>query len=88
VFDGQWGALDYALASPSLAARVTGATAWHTNADEPSVLGYETAFKSDAQIAGLYAPDPFRASDHDPIIVGIDLLATPADDPPHHATPP
>ncbi len=72
-FDGQWGSLDHALASASLAAQVTGVTTWHINADEPPVLGYETAFKSAAQRATLYAPDPFRSSDHDPVLVGIRL---------------
>ena len=72
-FDGQWGSLDHALASASLAAQVTGVTTWHINADEPPVLGYETAFKSAAQRATLFAPDPFRSSDHDPVLVGIRL---------------
>ena len=72
-FDGQWGRLDYAFASPSLAAQVTGAAAWHINADEPSVLDYETSFKSTAQLSELYAPSPFRSSDHDPLLVGFDL---------------
>lgn len=68
VFGGQWGSLDYALASPSLAARITGATAWTVNAPEPSVLDYNTEGASDQ----LYAPDYYRFSDHDPIVVGID----------------
>lgn len=73
VFDGQWGSLDHALATSSLATQVTGVTTWHINADEPTVLGYESAFKSPAQRAALYAPDPFRSSDHDPVLVGITL---------------
>lgn len=73
VFDGQWGSLDHALASPSLAAQVTGAAAWAINADEPGVLDYNTDFKSAGQIASLYAPDAFRSSDHDPLVVGLDL---------------
>jgi uncharacterized protein len=77
VFDGQWGSLDYALASRSLDAQVVGTAAWHTNADEPTVLDYNTNFKSPSQIVDLFAPDAFRASDHDPLIVGIDLDATP-----------
>ncbi len=78
VFDGQWGSLDHALASKSLASQVTGVTTWHINADEPTVLGYETAFKSAAQRAALYAPDPFRSSDHDPVLVGITLRSASA----------
>ena len=50
-FDGMWGSLDHALASPSLAAQVRGVITWHVNADEPPVLGYETAFKTPAQQA-------------------------------------
>lgn len=75
LFDAQLGSLDHALASASLAAQVTGVTVWHINADEPPVLGYESAFKSPAQRASLYAPDPFRSSDHDPVLVGIRLQA-------------
>lgn len=74
VFDGQWGYLDHALASPSLRAQVTGAGDAHHNADEPTVLDYNTDFKSPAQIAALYAPDRFRTSDHDPVLVGIELV--------------
>ena len=72
-FDAQWGSLDHALASPSLASQVVGTTTWHINADEPPVLGYETAFKTPGQRVSLFAPDPFRSSDHDPILVGITL---------------
>ncbi len=74
-FAGQWGALDHALASATLAPQVTGAAAWHVNADEPRVLDYATAFRSEAQLTLLYAPDPFRSSDHDPLLVGLSLDA-------------
>ena len=73
VFDGQWGRLDYVFASPSMAAQVTGAAAWHTNADEASVLDYNVNFKSPGQIVDLFAPDAYRASDHDPVLAGLDL---------------
>jgi uncharacterized protein len=72
-FDGQWGTLDYALASASLAPQVAGAAKWHINADEPNVLDYNTNFKSAGQIVSLYAPDQFRVSDHDPALVGLSL---------------
>jgi predicted extracellular nuclease len=77
VFDGQWGSLDHALASATLAGQADGAAAWAINADEPSVLDYNVDFKSVGQIASLYAPDAFRSSDHDPLIVGLTLNATP-----------
>ena len=73
VFDGQVGSLDHALATSSLAAQVTGAEKWHINADEPSVLDYNTDFKSAGQIISLYNADPYRSSDHDPVIVGLNL---------------
>lgn len=73
VFDGQLGYLDYALAGTSLAEDVTGAEHWLINADEPTVLDYNTEFKSADQVAELYAPDAYRSSDHDPVVVGLDL---------------
>ncbi|MEV4262430.1 ExeM/NucH family extracellular endonuclease [Kribbella sp. NPDC049584] len=77
VFDGQWGYLDYVLASGSLAAQVTGAGDAHHNADEPSVLDYNTDFKTASQLASLYAPDRFRTSDHDPVLVGLNVDVPP-----------
>jgi hypothetical protein len=74
LFDGQLGYLDTALASPTLASQVTGTTVWHINADEPDLLDYDTSFKSDGQDA-LYEPNAYRSSDHDPVIVGLDLAA-------------
>ncbi len=81
VRQGQAGYLDHALASPSLTAQVTGASDWHINADEPRALAYFEAFrngdrrtlKSADQLQSLYRADPFRASDHDPIVVELKL---------------
>lgn len=75
VFDGQWGYLDHALASSSLDGQVVDVLEWHINADEPSALDYNMDFKSTGQVASLYSADTFRTSDHDPIIVGINLTA-------------
>ena len=71
-FDGQFGYLDYGLSSPTLTDQITGTTDWHINADEPDLLDYDTSFKSAGQDA-IYAPDPYRASDHDPVVVGLEL---------------
>jgi len=73
LFDGQLGYLDYALASPGLVGEVTGTTVWHINADEPDLIDYDTSFKQPAQDA-IYAPDAYRSSDHDPVIVGLNLI--------------
>ena len=73
-FDGQWGYLDHALASPALGPQVTGVAELHINADEPSVLDYNDDFKSEGQLASFYAPDAFRVADHDSIVVGSGSL--------------
>lgn len=69
-FFGEQGALDHIFASEELAGLVTGAAEWHTNADEPVFLDYNTDFVDPAFFGN---EDPYRASDHDPIIVGVDL---------------
>ncbi|HUQ43996.1 MAG TPA: ExeM/NucH family extracellular endonuclease [Candidatus Limnocylindria bacterium] len=76
VFDGQNGYLDHALSNATLTGQVTGATEWHINADEPTILDYDTTFKPAAQDA-LYEPNQYRVSDHDPVLVGLDLNAPP-----------
>ena len=51
---------------------MTGAAAWHINADEPDLIDYDMTFKLPAQDA-LYAPDAYRSSDHDPVVTGLQL---------------
>jgi predicted extracellular nuclease len=80
VFQGQSGYLDHALASASLAGQVTGVTEWHVNADEPIVLDYNTEFKTTNQVNTFYDDGPYRSSDHDPVLVGLDLNASPTVD--------
>ena len=72
VFDGQLGYLDHALANPGLLDEVTGVTVWHINTDEPSLIDYDMTYKEEAQDE-IYAPDPYRSSDHDPVIAGLDV---------------
>jgi predicted extracellular nuclease len=72
VFDGQLGTLDYALVTRSLLNQVAGLTIFHINVDEPDLLDYDMSFKLPAQDA-LYEPLPYRVSDHDPIIVGLNF---------------
>lgn len=70
VFDGEAGYLDHALANADLAAQVAGTAHWHINADEPFVIDYNTEFKPQ----DLYTDSPYRSSDHDPVIVGLQLV--------------
>ncbi|WP_404311863.1 amidohydrolase family protein [Agrococcus terreus] len=72
VFDGMLGYLDYGLADADLVSSVVGAAAWHANTDEPGLIDYTMEFKQDAQDA-LWAPDAYRASDHDAVVIGLDL---------------
>jgi predicted extracellular nuclease len=65
--------LDHALATQSAVAQVSGAADFHINADEPSVLDYNTNFKSPQQVTSLFAADAYRTSDHDPVLVGLSL---------------
>jgi predicted extracellular nuclease len=78
VFDGEAAYLDHALASASLDAQVAGATEWHVNADEPVVIDYNTDGKSAAGIA-LIADHAYRSSDHDPVVISLNLTPTFAD---------
>jgi predicted extracellular nuclease len=72
VFDSQLGYLDHGLANAALLPQVTGTTAWHINADEPDIIDYDMSFKQDAQDA-LWEPTAYRSSDHDPVVVGLQL---------------
>ena len=87
LFDGQLGHLDYAFASASLASQVAGAGAWHINADEVPLFDYndevfdspgEANFEEKPDGSALVPPrvvfqpaSPFRAADHDPVLVGL-----------------
>ncbi|MEV4758850.1 ExeM/NucH family extracellular endonuclease [Micromonospora sp. NPDC049559] len=68
VFGGESGSLDHALASPSLASRVTGVDIWQINAVESFAFQYDG-------LPAFYDPNPYRASDHNPIVVGISTAA-------------
>ncbi len=86
VFDGQLGYLDHALASPSLLRQVTGVTGWYINADEPPLFDYndgvrdpgEREFERKSTALPVYEADAFRSSDHDPVIIGLQLGKDPA----------
>jgi len=67
LYYGQCGSLDHAMATKSLADDVTGIATWHINADEPRFLDYNQEHNPKS----LYKADPFRSSDHDPVLIGI-----------------
>ena len=73
VFDGLWGSLDHAISSASLTSQVSGAVKWGINAEEPTVLDYNVEFKSTSQQTSFYASDAYRSSDHNPVLIGLNL---------------
>lgn len=79
VFDGFNGVLDHGLVNAALFPQVAGYTEWHINADEPTALDYNLEFKSPDQQTSLYSPGPYRSSDHDPLLIGLDLSSPCAD---------
>lgn len=70
---GGAGNLDHAIADANLYSKVKKAFSWHINADEPTVLDYNEEYKTDAQKALFFSEDAYRSSDHDPVIVDLDL---------------
>jgi len=61
VFDGMAGRLDHALVDPAMRAHVKGAEEWHVNADEADFFDPKNE----------HSPGPWRASDHDPVLLGL-----------------
>ncbi len=81
MFNGLSGSLDHALGNAALMPLVSGSGKWHINADEPVHLDYNLENKSpltcttSCKTLDNFSASPFRASDHDPVLVGLNLLA-------------
>ena len=69
-FDGMVGSLDHVLASPAANSSVSGADVWNINSVESVGLEYS---RFNANLTNLYEVSPYRSSDHDPVIIGLDL---------------
>jgi predicted extracellular nuclease len=72
-YGGESGVLDHALSSPSLTAQVSDITEWHINADEAPLYDYNLDFDRDPAL--FDAGSPYRAADHDPLLIALTLLA-------------
>ncbi|GGW49291.1 ExeM/NucH family extracellular endonuclease [Alishewanella tabrizica] len=72
IFENLSGQLDHMLLNANAQQYLVDAVEWHINADEPLVLDYNTENKA-ANLDNYYAPDAYRSSDHDPVIVALDL---------------
>ncbi|MEU3344805.1 ExeM/NucH family extracellular endonuclease [Streptomyces sp. NPDC006700] len=68
-FHGLQGTLDHIVASPAARSMVTGATVWQINAQESVAYNYSRYNYNVTQL--FNADDPFSASDHDPVVVGL-----------------
>lgn len=81
VFRGSAGSLDHVLLSADLLPELAGFGIWQINADELVEFDYRLAGRSrDAR--RLFQAEPYRSSDHDPLLLGLDLQAPPPPDEP------
>jgi predicted extracellular nuclease/phosphodiesterase/alkaline phosphatase D-like protein len=69
------GALDHMLISPSLVPQAVAASDWSINAAEGAFHDYnlDTNSNGNAAARDFFAPDPYRTSDHDPLLLDLDL---------------
>jgi len=67
-FDGRSGSLDHILVNRSGLARATGADIWNINSGESVALEYS---RYNYHGTLFYAPDQYRSSDHDPVLLGL-----------------
>jgi 5'-nucleotidase len=68
VFGGESGSLDHALVTGEFAKRITGVDIWNINSVESFAFEYDG-------YAPFYENGPFRSSDHDPVVVGLETGA-------------
>ncbi|MCW7553129.1 ExeM/NucH family extracellular endonuclease [Endozoicomonas gorgoniicola] len=80
IYDGEVGALDHALYSPSLKNKVDNVIEWNINGYEMPGHDYNTEYKNaeNQQDETWYqrlvnSDSPYRSSDHDPVIVDLAL---------------
>ncbi|MCF6379046.1 ExeM/NucH family extracellular endonuclease [Nocardioides KLBMP 9356] len=74
-FGGLSGSLDHVFANEAARGWVTGKDVWEINSNESVYYEYS---RYNANLTNLYAPNQFRASDHNPEIIGINAPKTPA----------
>ncbi|ADG74529.1 5'-Nucleotidase domain protein [Cellulomonas flavigena DSM 20109] len=67
-FSGLSGSLDHVLLNEAARARATGADVWEINAEESVALEYS---RYNYHGSLFHADDPYRSSDHDPVLVGL-----------------
>jgi MYXO-CTERM domain-containing protein len=71
-FGGSVGSLDHVFASPEADAVVSDVDVWNINSVESVALEYS---RYNNNVTDFYVADPFRSSDHDPAILGLNLAS-------------
>ena len=69
LFGGLVGSLDHVLANRQAMGMVTGAHVWNINSVEPVALEYS---RFNYNVTDFFNQSAYRASDHDPLVVGLD----------------
>ncbi|MFC5929479.1 ExeM/NucH family extracellular endonuclease [Cryobacterium melibiosiphilum] len=69
-FGGTVGSLDHVFASPEADAAVNDVDVWNINSVESVALEYS---RYNNNLTDFYTPDAFRSSDHDPVVLGLNL---------------
>lgn len=73
-YDGMIGSLDHIFANVSAAASVASTDIWNVNSVESVALEYS---RFNNNVTNFYQPDAYRSSDHDPLVVGLNLASAP-----------
>jgi len=73
-FQGLSGSLDHVLLNGAALERATGADVWGINAGESIALEYS---RYQYHGTAFHAADPYRSSDHDPVLVGLSATEPP-----------
>ena len=71
-FGGESGSLDHVFASPAIQPSLTGLDVWQINGEESIAYEY-SRYNYNATL--FYADDVYRSSDHDPVVLGLDVQA-------------
>ncbi|TFD72774.1 ExeM/NucH family extracellular endonuclease [Cryobacterium sp. Hb1] len=71
-FGGTVGSLDHVFASPEADAAVNAVDVWNINSVESVALEYS---RYNNNVTDFYVADAFRSSDHDPVVLGLNLTS-------------
>lgn len=69
-FSGRLGSLDHGFANAKALKMVTDAAIWDINGDESVAMQYS---RRNYNVTDFYTTQPFASSDHDPLVIGLDV---------------